>query len=55
MKEELKVIVNQKLFFETMDKLFRQSKACAITPFERKLHERHKKRKAQTAALSDIA
>ena len=55
MKEELKVIVNQKLFFETMDNLFRQSKACAITPFERKLHERHKKRKTQTAALSEIA
>ena len=55
MKEESKLLVNQKLFFELMDKLFRQSKACAITPFERKLNERYRKRKAETAALSKIA
>ena len=53
MKDGSNAVTNQKLFCEAMDKLFKESKACTVMPFERKMHSRHKKQKAEAAALAE--
>jgi len=54
MKQELGAAVDMRRCFEKLNQLFWKAKLCSISPFEKAMKLRQKKRMAEAAALSQI-